>query len=213
MKKVLKTIGVLIIAGALAVGGYICGNKVGYKSGQDSQLSAMPKKTAAAPIESAAPEQTNVPAEAPPAEEKTEPVPSDKAVREIKKQDKSSVDSSWTTVKRASDALEQGTLTLSTSAQKINDEIVWDDSQKWVVEVSDGNGGYYTLYDQNVSNGSVYCDVVKKDNDDKMINVYTMTGAGTTITQYVYSDGAFEEKEVYNSGTVNRVVTTVPEYK
>ena len=72
-----------------------------------------------------------------------------------------------------------------------------------MLEVSDGNGGYYTLFDQNVSNGSVYYDVAETDNGTKNINVYVFTGAET----------GFSEKSVYESGAVNRVFTTIPSYK
>ena len=110
-------------------------------------------------------------------------------------------------------ATHNGALTLYTSAQKDGDEFIWDDSQKWVLEVSDGNGGYYTLFDQNVSNGSVYYDVAETDNGTKNINVYVFTGAGTTIKQYTHTETGFSEKSVYESGVVNRVFTTIPSYK
>ena len=97
--------------------------------------------------------------------------------------------------------------------KKDGDEFIWDDSQKWVLEVSDGNGGYYTLFDQNVSNGSVYYDVAENDNGTKNINVYVFTGAGTTIKQYTHTETGFSEKSVYESGAVNRVFTTIPSYK
>ena len=117
------------------------------------------------------------------------------------------------TVESSSNTTDNGALTLYTSAQKDGDEFIWDDSQKWVLEVSDGNGGYYTLFDQNVSNGSVYYDVAENDNGTKNINVYVFTGAGTTIKQYTHTETGFSEKSVYESGAVNRVFTTIPSYK
>lgn len=213
MKKTVKVICAVAAACVLAAGGYIGGHEIGYKSGQDSQISAMPKKTINVPVESASPEQTALPdSENIPAETKEIAQPVNN-IREIKKQSKSSADSSWTAIDHAYNTEGLGTLTLYTSAQKIDDEIVWDDGQKWIVEVTDGNGGYFTLYDQYVNNGSVYYDVAQKDSGEKIINVYTMTGAGTTIKQYSQTENGFEEKEIYNSGTVNRVHSTVPMYE
>ncbi len=220
MKKVLKVIGVLVLAGLLVAGGYMAGQKVQISS----VISAMPKKTIEKPDESVHQEALADTASAAesgtqtkPAEEsptRSEKIPmSEEETRAIAKSDKSAVDESWSVVENTSNTTDNGALTLYTSAQKEGGEFVWDDSQKWVVEMSDGNGGYYTLYDQLVSNGSVYYDIVQKDNGDKIINVYTMSGAGTTIKQYTRTDTGYTEKTVYNSGVVNRLLSTVPTYR
>ena len=161
------------------------------------------------------PKESNEPSEsAEPESKPSEDVPEPKEdVRIINKSNESAVDSTWSTVKSSSNTTDNGALTLYTSAQKDGDEFIWDDSQKWVLEVSDGNGGYYTLFDQNVSNGSVYYDVAENDNGTKNINVYVFTGAGTTIKQYTHTETGFSEKSVYESGAVNRVFTTIPSYK
>lgn len=161
------------------------------------------------------PKESNEPSESAESESKpSEDVPEPKEdVRIINKSNESAVDSTWSTVKSSSNTTDNGALTLYTSAQKDGDEFIWDDSQKWVLEVSDGNGGYYTLFDQNVSNGSVYYDVAETDNGTKNINVYVFTGAGTTIKQYTHTETGFSEKSVYESGAVNRVFTTIPSYK
>lgn len=72
------------------------------------------------------------------------------------------------------------------------------------------NGGYYTLFDQNVSNGSVYYDVAETDNGTKNINVYVFTGAGTTIKQYTHTETGFSEKSVYESGCCKQSVYNNP---
>ena len=83
-----------------------------------------------------------------------------------------------------------------------------------MLEVSDGNGGYYTLFDQNVSNGSVYYDVAENDNGTKNINVYVFTGAGNNNKAiYTHRNGIFRKERVKESGAVNRVFTTIPSYK
>lgn len=207
MKKSVKVICTIVAACLIAGGGYIYGNRNGYNRGQESQLEAMPKKTLDIPQDNAASEQgeaTSKPnPELPPAAQNT---------REIKKLAASAVDNSWTQVD-ANNGFDDGTLSLYTSAQKYDGEIIWDDSQKWVVEIADPDGGYYTLYDQLVSNGSVYYDIVKKDDGGSVINVYTLTGAGTTIKQYSKTSNGYEEKELYNSGAVNRVYSSMPDYE
>lgn len=220
MKKVLKAIGVLALACVLVAGGYIAGQRVQISS----VISAMPKKTIEKPDESAHQEasadtasaaESGTPAkpvEELPAHSEKFPM-SEEETRVIVKSDKSAVDDSWSVVENTSNTTDNGALTLYTSAQKEGGEFIWDDSQKWVVEMSDGNGGYYTLYDQLVSNGSVYYEIVQKENGDKIINVYTMSGAGTTIKQYTRTDTGYTEKTVYNSGVVNRLFSTVPKYR
>lgn len=209
MKKFLKVLVALVLACAFTAGGYIAGQKVQLTS----ITSAIPKNT----IE--APEPDGIPAQSPPSEggeakqeQKKDTPPPEKEIRVIKKSDASSADSSWTIVDHAYNTAGLGTLNLYTSAQKVDGEIVWDDGQKWIVEITDGNGGYFTLYDQYVSNGSVYYDVVQKENGASIINVYTITGAGTTIKQYTPAEEGFAEKTVYDSGTVNRMYSTFPAY-
>ncbi len=215
MRKSVKIISVVLAACVIAGGSYLGGYKGGYKSGQDSHMSAMPKKTIDIPQQAGEDENAPKPEEAAPKDTvgaENENLPPSADIRIIKKQDESSADSSWTNLEHSYNPEGTGTVTLYTSAQKIDNEIIWDDSQKWMVEVTDGNGGYYTLYDQNISNGSVYYDVFQKDKKT-FINVYTMSGTGTTIKQYTQTENGFEEKEVYNSGTVNRVNSTVPSYE
>ena len=175
MKKVIKAICCILAAVILVGGGYVAGQR----AKQSSIVSALPKNILDMPKESNEPSESAEP-ESKPSEDVPEPK---EDVRIINKSNESAVDSTWSTVESSSNTTDNGALTLYTSAQKDSDEFIWDDSQKWVLEVSDGNGGYYTLFDQNVSNGSVYYDVAENDNGTKNINVYVFTGAGTTIKQ------------------------------
>ncbi len=208
MKKFLKVICAAVLICAAAAGGYIAGQRVQLSS----ITSALPKKTIEkTDLPSAdAEENSDLPSEI---SEENKEVPPEKDTREIKVSQVSSADSSWTVVDHAYNAAGLGTLTLYTSAQKADGEIIWDDGQKWIVEITDGNGGYFTLYDQYVSNGSVYYDVVQKENGVSVINVYTFTGSGTTIKQYTPTEEGFSEKVIYDSGTVNRLYSTVPSYR
>lgn len=179
MKKVIKAICCILAAVILVGGGYVAGQR----AKQSSIVSALPKNILDMPKESNEPSESAEP-ESKPSEDVPEPK---EDVRIINKSNESAVDSTWSTVESSSNTTDNGALTLYTSAQKDGDEFIWDDSQKWVLEVSDGNGGYYTLFDQNVSNGSVYYDVAENDNGTKNINVYVFTGAGTTIKQYTHT--------------------------
>ena len=178
MKKVIKAICCILAAVILVGGGYVAGQR----AKQSSIVSALPKNILDMPKESNEPSESAEP-EGKPSEDVPEPK---EDVRIINKSNESAVDSTWSTVESSSNTTDNGALTLYTSAQKDGDEFIWDDSQKWVLEVSDGNGGYYTLFDQNVSNGSVYYDVAETDNGTKNINVYVFTGAGTTDILILY---------------------------
>lgn len=210
MKKFLKGLGAVVIALVLVLGGYFAGQRVQISS----IISAMPKRTidkqpdGGLPGESIEPDASFAPDAETPAKE--EPVGAEDRV--ITKSETSAVDETWSEVDSATNTTSSEALTLYTSAEKDSDEFIWDDSNKWVLELSDGNGGYYTLYDQRVTNGSVYFDVVERDNGDKIVYVYTITGAGTSVNQYTRTDTGFTEKNVFNSGAVNRTFTSVPNY-
>ena len=209
MKKGLKVVGAVALAVVLTAGGFVGGQK--YSENQFALIgAASPKQAMSVPPE-------NSPSEdVPPVDKET---PSDSvegaADRIISKLAVSAVDDgTWTRV--ASSPLQTdggGTLSLYTSAEKDSSGFLWDDSQKWVVEIDDGEGGYYTLYDQLVSNGMVYFDAAVRENGDVIITVYTTSGAGTVVTQYTKGDDGYSEKTVYNSGAVNRIFTSIPEYR
>ncbi|MCD8180609.1 MAG: hypothetical protein LUF26_03910 [Firmicutes bacterium] len=207
MKKVFAAVGAVILACALFAGGYIAGQKVQ----MSSIASATPRETGGMVEEgeNIQSEEEETESSQPPKEE----APSEIETREISASSASSADETWTVVDHAYNAAGLGTVTLYTSAQKSDGEIIWDDGQKWIVEVSDGNGEYFTLYDQYVSNGSVYYEVVQKDSGDMIINVYTVTGTGTTIKQYTSSDTGYSEKTIYDSGAVNRLYSTFQSYR
>lgn len=211
MKKFLKGLGAILLALVLVTGGFLAGKHVQ----ENSETSAMPKRTidngqpAIPPAVSASPGETAMPqppAEVAPAKEE--------GVNErvITKSSQSSVDGGWTEVKAATNTTSSEKLALYTSAQKDGDEFIWDDTQKWVVELNDGKGGYYTLYDKQVSNGTVYFEVAQRENGEKLVYVYTVTGSGISVNQYTRTDTGFTEKNVFNSGSVNRTFSSFPNY-
>jgi hypothetical protein len=102
---------------------------------------------------------------------------------------------------------------LYTSAQTEDGEIIWDDGQKWVVEISDGDGGYYTLLDKYISNGNVYIEVDELEDGNKAVTVVTKTSSGLDVKQYTYGNNGFVEKTLYNSGSVNTMYSSIPDYE
>ena len=210
MKKVFLVIGAFVLAVLLVIGGYIAGQRVQFSS----LTSAMPKHSleqkagGEAPGASISPDATMLP------QQNGGQVPGKAAEeRAISLSNTSAVDESWSKVSETSNATNNEALTLYTSAQKDANGFLWDDRQKWVIELSDGKGGYYTLYDQQVTNGTVYYEVAENSSGERVIYVYTVTTAGTSIMQYTRTSTGFTEKNVYNTGTLNRTFSSIPNYK
>lgn len=212
MKRFFKGAGAVILAVILAAGGFYVGRR--YSDRMNGGLeTASPKQSVTVPT--AVPSDGDVPSEDVPPEL---PAPPDDvegaAERTVSKLGASAVSEGiWTRVAGSTLPENSGTLTVYTSAEKDSEGFLWDDSQKWVVEIDDGEGGFYTLYDQLVSNGMVYCDAATRDNGDVIVTVYASSGAGTVVTQYTKADGGYVERTVYNSGSVNRIFTSIPDYR
>lgn len=214
MKKFLKIFGGIVIAAALVAGGYIAGSH----DGMDSISSALPR--------------VSLKHELPPSSAPGLPSPeaddikdvlvqkgkTDEALktgRTVVKTDETAAQEGWTRIKSYDCALignDSAAVSLYTSAQTIDNEIIWDDSQQWVVEVSDKNGGYYVLMDKLISNGSAYFEIVEADGKAS-VNVVTETCTGIEIKQYTYSGSGFAETTLYSSGTANMLYSTVPSYQ
>lgn len=221
MKKFLKIFGGIIIAAALTAAGYAAGSH----NGITSISSALPRvslnhaKPSSAPDEpkDIEPEDKNKDIEKALDEKEemdkaAEPAPTG---RTVVKTNESASSEGWTLVKSYEGELIDGdksNVSVYTSAQTEDGEIIWDDGQQWAVEVRDGSGGYYVLMDRYINNGSVYFEVLDIDGA-KVINIYTKTTAGTDIKQYTYSGGGFTETTLYSSGAANTLYSTVPDYQ
>lgn len=208
MKKFFKVIGVIALAAVVGAGGYVMGTRAQHSS----IVSAIPHMTLSKPSDAPAPSGDMLREE-----EKTPETPASniaaKDVRIISKTEGSAAKEGWTELERTQVPNGHGEVALYTSAQKEGGELMWDDSQHWLLEYSDGSGGYYQLVSKYISHGSVYYDVFEAENGEWLINAYTMTGAGTTITQYSLGESGFEEKTVYDSGSVNKITSTIPSYR
>ncbi len=185
--KVWKGILAVVLAAAMAVGGYTLGSKM---------------------------EQKNITAAIPKQSLETDAPPAPEAV-DIAKTETSVTQETWTKLDESAYSAEgiNGTITLSTSAETYDGEVLWDDGQEWALEVSDGNGGYYTLIDEYINNGSVYFEILETADADRVINAYIISGAGVTLRQYSYANGVFTQNTLYDSGAVNRLYSSVPMYQ
>lgn len=205
MKKIVKVIGIIALAAAVGAGGYAMGTR----AQQSSIVSAIPHMTLSKPSDAPAPSED--------APERAPEVPAlntaAKDVRIISKTENSAAKEGWTELERTQVPNGHGEVALYTSAQKEGGELMWDDSQHWLLEYSDGSGGYYPLVSKYISHGSVYYDVFEDENGEWLINAYTMSGAGTAVTQYSLGENVFEEKTIYDSGSVNKITSTIPSYR
>lgn len=197
MKKALKILAGLIVAAALAAGGYYAG----YKGYTADVVSAIPKQSLAEKI----PEKPVQPTEA----------PEDETGKYIGKSEATAVESTWSKIDECEADINgdggEETIGLYTSAETESGEVLWNDSQKWALEVQI-DGEYYILLNQNISNGRVYFDIDELKDGTKAITVYSVSSSGTSIKQYSYSKTGFVEKVLYNSETLNKIHSGIPAY-
>lgn len=216
MKNCFKIFGIIVLAAALIS----CGYFIGSRAGENSIVSALPhisgermdmEAAEPPPVQEEANEDTDKPETEDTAAEPEE------TGRTVIKADVSETDSSWSVIKKyRCDLFETGEnaeIILYTSAQTENGEILWNDDQNWVLEVSDGEGGYYTLLEKYISNGNIYFDVNELESGEKAVTVFIKTGAGFEIKQYTYGKNGFVEATLYNSGLINNIYSSIPDYK
>lgn len=200
MKKIVQGIICLAVAGVMAAGGYM----FGLKAQRSNITNAVPKQSAAEEEKS----ENNK-------NERRQENQQNDSGKYIGKSDASAAAESWSVVDKYSVDItgdgKEDTVTLYTSAESENGEIIWDDTQKWVLEIYDGTT-YYTLMNQSISNGNVYFDVVQ-DGDNIIVDTYTITFSQTQIKQYSYNKTGFVEKQIYSSSGVNNMYSSFPVYR
>lgn len=207
MSKAVKAVIGLMLAAAIAVGGYYAG----YSNHMSSIISAIPKLPANGTETSG-----NIP-DITPIPEKTEQKDGNSEEgKYIGKSASSAADDTWSEIDSCefdinADNSEE-VITLYTSAEEESGEILWNDSQKWVLEVKTSDG-YYILLNQNISNGRVYFDVDEISDSSYAITVYTLTSAGKSIKQYTYSKTGFVEKQIFAGESINNLHSGIPMYK
>ena len=103
---------------------------------------------------------------------------------------------------------------LNTAAQRDeNGDILWDDSQDWLLLVEDQNA-YYPLFAEPVQIGMVYFNVFYDENDLPKISLLLSAGASMRITNYYYDDAlnGYKAENVYEENSINSMYSTIPYY-
>lgn len=109
---------------------------------------------------------------------------------------------------------ERETIRLYTDAQRSeNGELMWDDSQKWVLEMADGSN-IFTLYSGAIHNGMPYFEVYEDKDGRICIGLTVSSGAGYEIKKFVYikDKKAFEIENVYSEDGINQLYTSLQAY-
>ncbi len=202
----------ILTAAVFAAGGYYAG----YTQHALNISAAIPKQALKEHTEATEPPEFPAAAATEPPKASEQPEENADAGKYIGKSTSSAVEATWSKIDSYecdinSDGAEE-TISLYTSAETDSGEILWDDSQKWVLEVRAGKD-YYILLNQNISNGRVYFDIDELKDGTYGITVYTVSGVGTAIKQYTYSKTGFVEKAVYTAASENKLHSGIPSYK
>lgn len=109
------------------------------------------------------------------------------------------------------------TVNLYTSSSKENGKFLWDDHAKWVLEVFAETGEHYILYDLEVSNGSIYFDVLEID-EKPYIFLRNISTASDYTKVFSFENGkVFETNELnlnnLTDKVINLIYTSVPNYR
>jgi hypothetical protein len=142
--------------------------------------------------------------------------------RFIKASDKSAIGKGWSKIGEAKSDLDsdgvQEMVMLYTSAQRSGGAIEWDDRQKWVLEVKDGDK-YFTLYEKDVQNGNLYFEIADYYQGSGVVPTITLlssTGTELSVRNYVFEETGYVETSKFNSsdeadGAINKTYSSVPE--
>lgn len=119
-----------------------------------------------------------------------------------------------------SDGIEENIRLYTSAATDKNGNIIWDDGQEWVLEVTDGIETF-TLFDESVRLGNVYFEIMDyyDENGNEIPNIVLIksSSASFSVIRYTFNaeKKAFEENIVLNSdsesvGGINQRYTSFP---
>lgn len=202
--RVLKIVLAIVLAAAFAAGGYY----IGMRAQTENVMSSLPRAVHDKEAEQ----------DADKADELQQTEATEEAVVFVGKSNISEAGSGeWTTVDSCNyDITGDGvndTITLYTSAPSDDKGILWEDSQDWILEVSDGVAGYYTLESTSISNGSLYFSVMEMSDGRRAVVMYEYSGSQTAVKEFVFAKAGFNETTAYRSESSNLVHTSIPWYK
>lgn len=129
----------------------------------------------------------------------------------------------WTIIGDYSKALTKSgvkdRIILATSAQDVNGEMQWDDSQYWTLAVITEDGAYNLFYER--VSGVVYAEVSEayvQGIATPIITAYIFSGADREVRNYTYSykEDAFIEEQMFSTqkfstGGINNLYSTFPQ--
>ena len=109
------------------------------------------------------------------------------------------------------------TVNLYTSSAKENGKFLWDDHARWILEVFAETGEHYILYDLEVSNGSIYFDILEID-EKPYIFLRNISTASDYTKIFAFEDGKIYETDEINLNdltdkVINLIYTSVPNYR
>lgn len=111
-------------------------------------------------------------------------------------------------------------ITLYTSAERdMTGEMMWDDTQEWVLQV-ETDKGVYDLYDERI-HGRAYLNVSDYYNDgdeQKVISLYIAGKSFNEIREYRFDDGKFIEETAYSTDNnanegIGTLYSSIPDYE
>lgn len=109
------------------------------------------------------------------------------------------------------------TVNLYTSSPKENGKFLWDDHARWILEVFAETGEHYILYDLEISNGSIYFDVLEIDEKPYILLRNISTASDYTKVFSIESGKIYETDEVdlndLTDKVINLIYTSVPNYR
>ncbi len=137
----------------------------------------------------------------------------------IEPAEESAIGDNWTVMSEYEvtfGGLDGSTVRLAADAERSGDDIMWDDSHNWALEV-ETTDGLYTLFDERVSLGQVYFDIIERYDEDgnaiPVILLHIDSSAEISTMEYTYDGDGFVEKEIYSEAGINRIYSSVPEYR
>lgn len=109
------------------------------------------------------------------------------------------------------------TVNLYTTSSKENGKFLWDDHARWILEVFAETGEHFILYDLEVSNGSIYFDVLEID-EKPYIFLRNISTASDYTKVFSFENGkVYETDEIdlnnLTDEVINLIYTSVPNYR
>ncbi len=101
----------------------------------------------------------------------------------------------------------EDTVSLTTSAEKAGDEIIWDDSNIWCVYADIGDKTY-ELLNKRISAGKVSYNIYENSSEKYVITVTEESTASYIVTEFTFDDDKLQKKTVIDENGINLVAAS-----